>query len=60
MNYQTILENLSAMEEVFFYAAIRDQCNSTYAEMHDLVKQALLLWHEYTGCTCGGTDSREL
>lgn len=60
MNYQTILENLSEMEEAFFYASSRNQLNSTYAEIHDLVKEALLLWHEYTGCTCGGTDSREL
>lgn len=61
MNYQTILENLSEMEEAFFYASVADgRENMTYEEMHDLMKKALLLWGKYTGCKLGGADSREL
>lgn len=61
MNYQTILENLSEMEEAFFYASVADgRENMTYEEMHDLMKKALLLWGKYTGCKLGGEDSREL
>ena len=61
MNYQTILENLSELEEAFFYAAVADgRENMTYAEMHDLMKKALSLCGEYTGCKLGGEDSREL
>ncbi len=61
MNYQTILENISEMEEAFFYASVADgRENMTYEEMHDLMKKALLLWGKYTGCKLGGEDSREL
>ena len=61
MNYQTILENLSEMEEAFFYASVADgRENMTYEEMHVLMKKALLLWGKYTGCKLGGEDSREL
>ena len=61
MNYQKILENLSELEEAFFYAAVADgRENMTYEEMHDLMKKALVLWGEYTGCKLGGEDSREL
>ena len=61
MNYQTILENLSEMEEAFYYAT-NAECheNMTYEEMHDLMEKALLLWGNYTGCKLGGEDSREL
>ena len=61
MNYQTILENLSELEEAFFYASVADgRENMTYEEMHDLMKKALLLWGKYTGCKLGGEDSRKL
>lgn len=61
MNYQTVLENLSELEEAFFYASVADgRENMTYEEMHDLMKKALLLWGKYTGCKLGGEDSREL
>lgn len=61
MNYQTILENLSEMEEAFFYAsAAESRENMTYEMMHDLMRKALLLWGKYTGCKLGGTDPREL
>lgn len=61
MNYQAILENLSEMEEAFFYASVAEgRENMTYEEMHDLMKKALLLWGKYTGCKLGGEDSREL
>ena len=49
MNYQKILENLSELEEAFYYASdAEDRLNMTYEEMHDLMKKALLLWGEYT------------
>lgn len=61
MNYQTILENLSEMEESFFYASVADgRENMTFVMMHDLMEKALLLWGKYTGCKLGGEDSREL
>lgn len=61
MNYQTILENLSELEEAFYYASdAEDRLNMTYEEMHDLIEKALLLWGKYTGCKLGGEDSREL
>lgn len=61
MNYQTILENLSEMEEAFFYASVAEgRENMTYEMMHELIKKALILWGKYTGCKLGGTDSREL
>ena len=61
MNYQKILENLSEMEEAFYYASdAEDRLNMTYEEMHDLMKKALVLWGKYTGCKLGGEDSREL
>ncbi len=61
MNYQAILENLSEMEEAFFYASVAEgRENMTYEMMHELMKKALILWGEYTGCKLGGTDSREL
>ena len=61
MNYQTVLENLSELEEAFFYATVADnRGNMTYEMMHDLMKKALLLWGKYTGCKLGGEDSREL
>ena len=61
MNYQKILENLSEMEEAFYYASdAEDRLNMIYEEMHDLMKKALVLWGEYTGCKLGGEDSREL
>ena len=44
MNYQTILENLSELEEAFYYASdAEDRLNMTYEEMHDLMKKALSL-----------------
>lgn len=61
MNYQTVLENLSELEEAFFYATVADnRGNMTYEMMHDLMKKALLLWGKYTGCKLGGEDPREL
>ena len=61
MNFQTILENISELEEAFFYASVADNReNMTYDMMHDLMKKALLLWGKYTGCKLGGEDSREL
>ncbi len=61
MNYQTILENLSELEEAFFYASVANgRENMTYEEMHDLMKKALVLWGKYTGCKLGGEDPREL
>lgn len=61
MKYQTILENLSELEEAFFYASVAEgRENMTYEEMHDLMKKALLLWGKYTGCKLGGEDPREL
>ena len=61
MNYQTILENLSEMEEAFFYASVAEgRENMTYEMMHDLMKKTLLLWGKYTGCKLGGEDPREL
>ena len=61
MNYQAILENLSELEEAFFYASVaEDRENMTYEMMHDLMKKALLLWGKYTGCKLGGEDTREL
>ncbi len=61
MNYQTILENLSEMEEAFFYASVAEgRENMTYKMMHELIKKALILWGKYTGCKLGGTDSCEL
>ena len=61
MNYQKILENLSEMEEAFYYASVEeDRLNMIYEEMHDLMNKALVLWGEYTGCKLGGEDSREL
>ena len=59
--YQTILENLSELEEAFYYASdAEDRLNMTYEEMHDLMEKALVLWGKYTGCKLGGEDSREL
>ena len=61
MNYQTVLENLSELEEAFFYATVADNReNMTYEMMHGLLKKALLLWGKYTGCKLGGEDPREL
>lgn len=61
MNYQTILENLSEMEEAFFYASVAEgRENMTYEMMHELMKKALLLWGKYTGCKLGGEDPRKL